>query len=142
MHTKILLGIIVALTSGCTLSNSTPPSPALNFSFTYGHGSCATGEPQIVIWAEGSGIKFSGSVITPTPCYTLTATHRITGMEIIIDIKKQPLSGACIQCIGAVPFQGEIAGLGEGEYTVKVFLDGRALEEKILVLRMGDRRQR
>lgn len=121
----LLLGVLLA--SGCILAKPSPP--AQSFTFTPGQGNCATGEPDVAFWSEGGALRFEGSVISSTPCYTLEATHSISGKIIEISIHRKPLGGICIQCIGALPFQGEITGLMEGDYEVKVLLDGKPLKE-------------
>lgn len=124
----LLLGFL--LVSGCVL-NAPPSQPAseVSLAFTPGQGSCATGEPEITVWSDSGALKFAGSILTPTPCYSLDASYKISGKIIEISIQKQPLGGVCIQCIGAVPFEGEITGLKEGDYRVKVFVDGKPLKE-------------
>lgn len=130
----ILIGIVLA--SGCILAEPSPPPPipAVTFAFTPGQGSCATGEPKAVIWSENDAIKFTGGISTPTPCYTLDAAYKISGDLIIINIQKRALGGVCIQCIGAVPFEGELNGLPTGNYTVKVVSENKVLAEEALLV--------
>jgi hypothetical protein len=137
---KILIGILVGilLASGCVLTKPSPPlpTPGLTFAFTPGQGSCATGEPGVSMWSEAGVLKFAGSVTTSTPCYTLDATYKINGKVITINIQKRALGGVCIQCIGAVPFEGEITGLKEGDYRVKLLLEGKLLKEAVLTIKV------
>jgi hypothetical protein len=132
---KILAGIliIIALASGCILAEPFSPPPAPELTFTPGQGSCATSEPRVAIWSEEDAIKFAGSVSTPTPCYTLDAAYKISEEVIIINIQSHALGGPCIQCIGAVPFEGELKGLPTGNYTVRLVSGNTVLAEKSTV---------
>lgn len=138
---KILIGILfgILLASGCVLIKPSPPppTPGLTFAFTPGQGSCAAGEPGVSMWSEAGVLKFAGSVTTSTPCHTLDAAYKINGEVITINIQKRALGGACIQCVGAVPFEGEVAGLKEGDYRVKVLLEDQLLKEEVLAIK-GD----
>lgn len=100
-------------------------------------GSCATvGESEATISLRGDRAFFSGSVIAPTPCHELRAKLRspitlIYPPSIIVDITLYQRPGTiCIQCIGEIPFRGEIRNLSPGEYDVSIVYHRRTIAQQ------------
>ncbi|MBE0415526.1 MAG: hypothetical protein IBX36_03190 [Dehalococcoidia bacterium] len=100
-------------------------------------GSCTAGEePTAFISLRGNEVFFAGSVIAPTPCYELEAelvipTTFIYPQTIIVDITAQQDPGTiCIQCIGEIPFRGEIRHLEPGEYDISICYQGNAIAQQ------------
>ncbi|MFQ5925587.1 MAG: hypothetical protein ACE5IE_06290 [Dehalococcoidia bacterium] len=125
------------------ISLSAPPgdlysggnSPALAFLSL--RGSCTiTGGPEATISLRGARVFFSGSVIAPTPCHELRAELRspitlIYPPSIMVDITLYQRPGTiCIQCIGGIPFRGEIRNLDPGEYDVSIVYQGRTIAQQ------------
>ncbi|TET39918.1 MAG: DUF2330 domain-containing protein [Dehalococcoidia bacterium] len=100
-------------------------------------GSCtAVEESEATISLRGDRVFFSGSVIAPTPCHELRAELEIPPAEIypqmiIVNISAEELPGTiCIQCIGEIPFKGEIRNLDPGEYDVLMLYQGRTIAQQ------------
>ncbi|MFQ5988258.1 MAG: hypothetical protein ACE5H6_05370 [Dehalococcoidia bacterium] len=105
-------------------------------------GSCTiTGGPEATISLRGDRVFFSGSVIAPTPCHELKAELRspitlIYPPMLIVDISAEEMPGTiCIQCIGEIPFKGEIRNLDPGEYDVSIVYQGRTIAQQRVEIR-------
>jgi len=100
-------------------------------------GSCAAGEgPAATISLIGDRVFFSGYAITPTPCHRLEAelvplTILLYPQPLIVDIAARETPGTiCIQCIGEIPFKGEIRNLDPGEYVIQIYYQGSLLAQQ------------
>lgn len=100
-------------------------------------GSCTAGEgPTAIISLHCDSVFFSGSVIAPTPCHRLEAELVIPNtllypQTFIVDITAQEAPGTiCIQCLGKIPFKGEIRHLDPGEYEIQVCYQGSTLAQQ------------
>ena len=103
--------------------------------FDYSAGSCAYSEEEAQIFVWGDEVLFSGSVTTPTPCYRLDAELIFPPAFsnpplLVVDITPRVMPGVCVQCIGSIPFTGEIKNLDPGEYDVAIYCQGRLIAEE------------
>jgi len=72
-----------------------------------------------------------GDIETPTPCYSLEAQLLSQGTELTLLLVKKPVGeGACIQCVGSIPFRAEISNLSEKIYKVIVSFENNIVFEK------------
>jgi len=103
-------------------------------------GSCAAVEESTAnISLEDGKVLFSGSVSTPTPCYDLEAEVELidssnTGYPqvIVVNITTHERQGECIQCIGEIPFSGEIGPFDTGEYDILILHEGSTIGEQMI----------
>lgn len=110
-----------------------PTQPQLTFRQL--ESSCASDEEMVQLQGDFGQIKFVGLMNTPTPCYHLHAELRTmrcgptsrcpNTYEIAITAIAQDVN--CIQCVGAIPYEGEIRGLAPGMYTIVVAHDDRRI---------------
>jgi hypothetical protein len=137
MNLKILLILLILLISisGCV------QNPLIeDFTFNNENGSCGSGESTAEMRLSDNKITFSGYAITSTPCYKLNASYSSGKIKpekgpetdvITITITKEGIEGACIQCIGKIPFNGEITVNKEiwqkGDYGIEIIYEGKEL---------------
>lgn len=105
------------------------------FTFRPLESSCASTDEMVQLQGGLGRIEFVGLMTTPTPCYNLRAELRTmpcgptsrcpNTYEIAITAIAQEIS--CIQCVGAIPYEGEIRGLAPGMYTIVVAHDDRRI---------------
>jgi hypothetical protein len=120
------LGSDLKLYSGC-------PTPELTFRSL--GGNCTAGEgstANISLW--GNKVLFYGSVIAPTPCHELEAelvipSNLLYPQGIIVNITAYDRGTICIQCLGEIPFTGEIEHLNPGEYDIIIIYQGQSLRD-------------
>lgn len=136
----LLAGICVLLLGSMACVAEQAEIPVI--SFTSHNGSCAQAEESsAVISVTGNKVVFSGSAFTPDPCHRLEAGLDHTSFpnisqpdRIIVDIAAFPGEQACIQCIGEVPFSGEVGPLANGEYEVSIVYDGDLLAQERITI--------
>ena len=104
-----------------------------NFEFESQGASCSTGQDSTAD-AELSLdnlIVFSGGVITPNPCIGLTASYDVQTVDdqdmVTINLKQNAIAGACIECVGYVPFSGSFK-LNSLNFEVDIVYNGEVLE--------------
>jgi len=98
--------------------------------------SCAEKPDEINANVTQEAIVLSGSMPTPTPCYSIIASLAVDGTELTLNAEKQAEGGGvCIQCIASTPFKALIEGLPERYYRVTVKLDGEQLFSQTLDVR-------
>ncbi|MDW8031518.1 MAG: hypothetical protein RMJ29_06875 [Candidatus Bipolaricaulota bacterium] len=121
-----LMGLV--LLGGCRRGEDLG-SPML--SFHHGEAHCGVGLDDARVQAEAKGIRFSGQMTTPDPCHRLEAVLEVKNSELIVHIsavsEKAP-DRVCIQCLGQVPYTGEIVNVRPGQYTVKIYHDKREIK--------------
>lgn len=87
-------------------------------------------ESEINIETTDSTLTLSGSIIT-SPCNTLEAKANMFGNDVRINIKINQYRGACIECMGEVPFNGSLQ-LPDGSYRVVLSIDNEPFAEKFV----------
>ena len=108
-------------------------SPEL--ALVYGDGGCASiSESWATISVRGDRVYFTGSVIAATPCHELRAQMAdpvtLTYPPIIeVEISAMESHGVCVQCIGEIPFEGEIRHLDPGDYDIVISCQGSILAQ-------------
>lgn len=75
--------------------------------------------PQTATGGVGS-INFTGSVLTGTPCYTVTGSHSGRRNDITLTVTASSTGGFCTQIITYNNYQGSISGLTAGTYNFTV----------------------
>jgi hypothetical protein len=134
----LILSILLISISGCIQS-----SLIEGFTFNSGKGTCTSRENSTAeITMTDNKINFSGYVISPDPCYELKASYSIKKVEfakapttdvITVTITKlgSNLAVVCIQCIGEIPFNGEIIVnkdmWNSGNYGIEIVYEGKEL---------------
>jgi hypothetical protein len=74
---------------------------------------------QTATGGDGS-IAFTGSLTTATPCYSLTANHRVTGPRITLTVTAVQEGEMCAQVITHNNYEGQISDLDAGTYRFQV----------------------
>ena len=129
--------VIIIAVSGCIHS-----FPIEGFSFNDEKGQCTSKESSNaeMTLAENK-IKFSGYVITSTPCHELEASYSIEKVELVkapntdiitITIKEKTVGPGCVECLGEIPFNGEITinkemWSGGGNYGISIVYKDKEL---------------
>jgi len=113
-------------------SHSTP-----ELAFTSLETRCAAGEGSTTtISLRGDKVFFSGYAIASTPCHELEAELVLSTtlqypQAIVVNISAQEASDAiCIQCLGKIPFKGEIRNLEPGEHEIQICYQGSTLAQQ------------
>lgn len=102
-----------APTDGASLAQS---KSRLSFSSTQ---SGSTETPQTATGGTGR-IDFTGSVLTGTPCYQLSATHGAQGTSVTVTVTAASTGDFCAQVLTNNNYQGSVTGLAAGTYTFTV----------------------
>jgi hypothetical protein len=69
----------------------------------------------------GAGtISFTGSLMTGTPCYTVSGGLRQSGKRITVTVTAQSTGGICTQVITHNNYQGQVTGLAAGTYDFRI----------------------
>jgi len=89
-----------------------PPPTIADRSFHAGDGECAGGDAgdAAIAFADGT-VTVTGSLRTPTPCYggvLEAASIEETTLRIVV-AATDPGDGACIECVGRVPYEAAVA---------------------------------
>ena len=98
------------------ISAAQAPSGTLTFSSTQSY---SEETPQTASGGVGS-INFTGSLMTPTPCYTVSASHANRRGTITLTVNAASTGGICTQVITNNNYTGSISGLPAGTYTFNV----------------------
>jgi hypothetical protein len=137
MNLKILLILLILLIS---ISGCIQNSVIEGFTFNSENGRCTSRENSTVeMTMSDNKIKFSGYILT-SPCDDLKASYSINRVEfakapttdvITITIATVKKGGTCIQCIGEIPFNGEITInkdiWNSGNYGIEIVHEGKEL---------------
>jgi hypothetical protein len=75
--------------------------------------------PQTATGGVGR-IDFTGSLVTGTPCYSVTATHGVQGSTVTVTVSAASTGGFCTQVVANNNYQGSVTGLPAGAYTFNV----------------------
>ncbi len=112
-----------------------PAATQPQLAFRQLESSCASADEMVQLQGDFGRIEFVGLMNTPTPCYNLHAELRAmrcgptsrcpNTYEIAITAIVQDVN--CIECVGTVPYEGEIRGLAPGMYTIVVAHDDRRM---------------
>ncbi len=103
---------------------------SLNGSCTAEEGSTAT------ISLLDDKVLFSGTVIAATPCHELGAelvvpSNILYPQGVIVELTAyESPDTTCIQCIGELPFTGEISQLDPGEYDIFILYEGSTIAQQ------------
>ncbi len=133
--TSIAFTSTTSITAESTSSTTTQPGTQPSFQFKSGKGACSTGEEETSLSIEGDTLSFTGSVNTPSPCYTLTASHSLYKSVLKVEVSSQAKPGVCVQCLGSVPFNFQVSGLPEGSYRLEVLYNSKEfLSDKVILI--------
>lgn len=75
--------------------------------------------PQTASGSVGS-IDFTGSLVTGTPCYDVSATHGTQGSTVTVTVTAASTGGFCTQVVTNNNYEGSVSGLAAGTYTFEV----------------------
>jgi hypothetical protein len=103
-----------ASTDGPAFAGGT--SSSLSFSSTQS-GSEST--PQTSAGGVGR-IDFTGSMLTSTPCYTVSAAHTARTSAVTVTVSAADNGGFCTQIMTNNNYQGAVTGLAAGTYSFTV----------------------
>ncbi|MFB6169144.1 MAG: hypothetical protein ABEJ43_09905 [Haloferacaceae archaeon] len=135
-----LSGITVG-TAGCVGSSARPaqttadegPLRITDESFTAGDGSCTAGEGESEgradVSFEAETVRVDGRLVTPTPCHgaALDATT-LDGSTLVVAVRTtDPAAGACVQCLGEIPYDLTVRFTGGLPEAVRVEHDGETV---------------
>lgn len=101
------------------ISTAQAPAPApgtLTFTSTQSYSEQT---PQTASGGTGT-INFTGSIYTPTPCYSVSASHGSKRGTITLTVTAASTGGTCTQVITNNNYTGSISGLAAGTYTFNV----------------------
>jgi hypothetical protein len=128
---------LAAGTAGCveTPDGATPtdePSPRItDTTFDARDGECATDAERADVRFDGDAVRVDGRLETPTPCHGAAladATLAGDGDRLVVAVRTtDPPSGACVQCVGAVPYEATVRFAGVLPAEVRVEHDGEAV---------------
>ena len=110
-------------------------SPKLTFRSLGGNCTAEEGSTATIYLLDDK-VLFSGSVIAATPCHELEASLVIPSnilypQGIIVDITAYERPDIiCIQCLGELPFMGEIGQLNPGKYDVLIRYQGSIIMQQ------------
>ena len=73
-------------------------------------------------WVSGTvgSMEFGGTLVTPTPCYTLTAANAVTARGVEVTVTVTRTGEACIQVLTDNHYTGTLTGMPAGTYRVRV----------------------
>jgi len=105
-------------------------------SFKQRKSRCRSSEDSASISADHGKIRFSGAMITPTPCHQLSAELERNRRTLTIKITAVPPSPevVCIQVLGCLRYRGGIEGLKAGVYTVKILHGSKQVAQKRVIV--------
>lgn len=86
------------------------------------------------ISADHGKIRFSGAMITPTPCHKLEAELGISSRTLTVHITAVAEPGPCIQVLGCLRYRGRIEGLKAGTYTVKILHGDKPVAQQRVIV--------
>lgn len=67
-----------------------------------------------------AGIDFTGSLVTGTPCHTVTASHNTRGNDVTVTVTGTRTGSICAQVVTYHNYTGRVSGLLPGTYTFTV----------------------
>lgn len=144
MRRRRLLAAVAGLavgSAGCTETSDDPPrtpddGPAetppddgpriVDESLAARDGDCGSGEDVARVAFDGDAVRVDGSLATPTPCHgAALADARLDGTRLVVAVRTtDPSSEACVQCLGAVPYEATVRFEGGLPAEVRVEHDG------------------
>jgi hypothetical protein len=92
--------------------------PSTTLTFT--RSQSGTAQPPQTATGSATSLSFAGSVSTPTPCWPMTASHAADSAAVTVTITTNPSVQACDQVLTYNNYQGTIAGLAAGTYTLTI----------------------
>ncbi|WP_420129836.1 hypothetical protein [Longimicrobium sp.] len=103
--------------AGDGISAAPPPAPGtLTFTATQSYSEQT---PQTASGGTGT-INFTGSIYSPTPCYSVSASNANRKGVITLTVTAASTGGTCTQVITNNNYTGSISGLAAGTYTFNV----------------------
>lgn len=130
--------------AACTSVPSPPPlpsptgTPLPNFSFAHDFGNCSAAPASLQMATSPGEVRIAGEVAVPNPCQKLGAWPRVAPGEVVLDITRNPSAGACVQCVGAIPFAARIGSVEPGVTTVRTLLNGVEIDSTALYVPRPD----
>jgi hypothetical protein len=129
--TKGLMTIVMlAMTAACdgapTASNefvATPEGPAFakaSSRLTFNSTQSYSEETPATATAGTGSINFTGSIMTGTPCYSVSATHVSSTGEVTVTVSAVDSGRICTQVVTNNNYTGSVTGLAAGTYTFTV----------------------
>jgi hypothetical protein len=98
------------------LAAATDVDPHAQSELTFSYEQSQSEEsPPTASGGDGS-ISFTGSITTPTPCYSVSASHREEGSRITLRVTAQREGEMCTQVITHNNYTGAVRGLSSGTY--------------------------
>ena len=93
---------------------------------------CRSTGDSVSISGDHGKVRFSGAIITPTPCHELHAELERNRRTLTIKVTAVPPSPdvACILVLGCLRYRGRIEGLKAGMYTVKITHNGKLISRE------------
>lgn len=67
-----------------------------------------------------AGIDFTGSLVTGTPCYTVSATHATEGSDVTVTVTGTRTGDICAQVVTYHNYTGRVSALLPGTYNFTV----------------------
>lgn len=73
-------------------------------------------------WAAGGAavVDFGGTLVTPTPCFDLTAANEVTPRGVVVTVTAAPTGMACIQVITDNHYTGQLTGMPAGTHHLRI----------------------
>ena len=133
------LGTLAAGTAGCVgrtgdpgeTPTGNPPPRITDTSFTARDGACGSGTDAARVTFDGDTVRVDGRLVTPTPCHgaTLADATLVDGSDrLVVAVRTaDPPSGACVQCVGKVPYEALVWIAGGPPAAVRVDHDGKTV---------------
>lgn len=93
--------------------------PRLEFAVV-GSSQTSGGDTITVTDVAADGVTLSGSMSTPTPCYSITPNLSADGDSLTLALAATARAGMCIQVLAAFRYEARIRGLPPGRYSIAV----------------------
>jgi len=108
---------------------------SVTLTFNQTSSDCATASQSAgAIQCNDGVLTFEGSVLTPNPCYYLTANLDVMNKsDIVIVISAMPAllgqDAYCVECVGQMAFSGEVSPVGSCSRSVSIVYNGDTIAE-------------
>jgi len=140
VYRRRLLGALAALaagTAGCTdrsgggsgTSTGSDGPRVVDRSFTADDGACADGDTDgPTVRFDDETVRVDGRLGTPTPCHGAALDEAaLDGATLVVAVARTASTAdACVQCLGAVPYEATVRFAGGLPDAVRVEHDGEA----------------
>jgi len=75
-----------------------------------GEGDCADDQDdRAQVTVDSEIVRIDGTVVTATPCHRATlAEARVTERTLTVVVEATPTDDACVECVGAIPYEGVV----------------------------------